>query len=229
MTTNVVQTEVLGKSFEKAVCLLVGCEFQGNYRYSLEKANDIKTRLEPLASEFVGFQHTGATDDLYDFSDPTDHAKRLSCKTNTRGWKVCPQGGQVTKKTFCEKFGLPVSAHTDPEAIKAFVVSELPRILDTFVHSTFHCPMLYYNEPSNLVWMIKQIKPIDWTTEHLIFSHINKSKPWNESTTLYVMKGGSLVTIGEFQNHRNRNCFKFRWDFKHLLESFKDCFEARVF
>lgn len=221
-------TEDLGKICEKAVCLLAGCEFQGNFKYSLEKAETLKNRFVASTAEIQGLQHTGRTDDLYDFSHLTDVAKKLSVKTNKTGWMVCPQGGQGTKKTFCEKFGLPTAAHTDPEAIKAFVVSETSRVLDTFMHSTFHCQTLYYNEPANLVQMIKQTKPIDWSTQPLKFSHLEKSKIWNESTTLYISHNGNLITIGEFQNHAHRNCFKFRWQFKNLLDHFKDHFEIRT-
>ena len=126
MTTVIkkqVITEDLGKICEKAVCLVAGCEFQGNYKYSLEKANALKMRLTSITTEIQGFQHTGRTNDLYDFSHSTDVTKKLSVKTNKTGWMVCPQGGQGTKKTFCEKFSLSVEAQTDPEAIKAFVVA----------------------------------------------------------------------------------------------------------
>lgn len=37
---------------------------------------------------------------------------------------------------------------------------------------------------------------------------------WNESNT--VKYGG--ITIGEFQVHQNRNCFKFRFNMQNLLE-----------
>ena len=231
MTTVIkkqVITEDLGKICEKAVCLVAGCEFQGNYKYSLEKANALKQRLTSITTEIQGFQHTGRTDDLYDFSHSTDVTKKLSVKTNKTGWMVCPQGGQGTKKTFCEKFSLSVEAQTDPEAIKAFVVATVPKILDTFMHSTFHCQTLYYNEPANIVLLIKQIKPIDWSIQPLKFSHLEKVKIWNESTTLYLSHNGTLITIGEFQNHKNRNCFKFRWQFKNLLDHFKNHFEIRT-
>lgn len=228
MAAKRILTEDLGKICEKAVCLVAGCEFQGNYKYSLEKAETLKARLSALSTEIQGFQHTGRTDDLYDFSHLTDVAKKLSVKTNKTGWMVCPQGGQGTKKTFCEKFGLPVAAQTDPEIIKAFVVAETSRVLDIFMHSTFHCPTLYYNEPANLVQLIKQTKPIDWAAQPLKFSHLEKAKIWNESTTLYLSHNGTLITIGEFQNHKHRNCFKFRWQFKNLLDHFKDHFEIRT-
>ena len=228
-TKKQVVTEDLGKICEKAVCCIAGCDFQGNFKYSLEKANTLKQRLAPLTAELQGFQHTGRTDDLYDFSHLTDVAKKLSVKTNKTGWMVCPQGGQGTKKTFCEKFGLPVAAHTDPEAIKAFVLAETPQVLGTFMYSTFHCPTLYYNEPANLVQVIKQVTPIDWSTQNLKFSHLEKGKIWNESTTLYLSHNGTLITLGEFQNHKHRNCFKFRWQFKNLLDHFKDHFEIRTY
>ena len=38
---------------------------------------------------------------------------------------------------------------------------------------------------------------------------------WKESNTVYY----DGVTLGEFQVHNNRNCFKFRFNFDNLLKT----------
>lgn len=221
------QTEDLGKICEMAICLLADCEYQGEFRYSMEKSQVLKTRFSPLLEECRGLKHTGKSDNLHDFRPLLeDISKDLSVKSNKRGWMVCPQGGQGTKKTFCQRFGLPLEAYSDGEAIKLFVVRETPQILDNFTKSTFHCKVIYYNEPANAVWLIKQKSPIIWTEQTLKFAHLKLGKVWNESTTLYVEKDGKDISIGEFQNHNNRNCFKFRWNFRNLLfQAFRNHFD----
>jgi hypothetical protein len=226
-----VVTEDLGKVCEMAFCLLANTPYQGTYRYSLEKAETLKDRFKELEPEFRGMRHTGTHDDLYDFTHETNPDLKMSIKSNKTGWMVCPQGGQGTKKTFCQKFDLSPLGHTDPQSIKAFVVAETARVLTEFTNTTFHCPVIYYNAPYNLVQHIKPIRQtnlIDWATIPLRFSHIEKGKEWNESTTLYILRDRNLIPIGEFQNHRNRNCFKFRFHFKNLLDQFKDHFEIRT-
>ena len=224
-------TEDLGKVCEMAFCLLANTPYQGTYRYSMEKAEELKNRFKELEPEFKGMKHTGTLDDLYDFTHESNPDLKMSIKSNKTGYMVGPQGGQGTKKTFCEKFNLLQVCHTDPAMIKAFVVAETPRILNEFINSTFHCPVIYYNEPCNLLQHIKPIRYtnlIDWTKVSLRFSHIEKNKEWNESTTLYLVRDSVLITIGEFQNHAHRNCFKFRFHFKNLLDQFKDHFEIRT-
>ena len=53
----------------------------------------------------------------------------------------------------------------------------------------------------------------DWKKENFTFTRPSIDK-WNESNT--VKYNGK--SIGEFQVHNNRNCFKFRFNLKNLLE-----------
>ena len=127
-------TEDLGKVCEMAFCLLANTPYQGTYRYSMEKAEELKNRFKELEPEFKGMKHTGTLDDLYDFTHESNPDLKMSIKSNKTGYMVCPQGGQGTKKTFCEKFNLLQVCHTDPAMIKAFVVAETPRILNEFIN-----------------------------------------------------------------------------------------------
>jgi len=44
--------EDLGKIFEKAICLLFDIDFDGNYKYSLEEAINLKIKLLDLRKYF---------------------------------------------------------------------------------------------------------------------------------------------------------------------------------
>ena len=43
-----VVTEDLGKIFEKAICILYKIEYGGNYKYSIDQANQLAERLLKL-------------------------------------------------------------------------------------------------------------------------------------------------------------------------------------
>lgn len=58
----------------------------------------------------------------------------------------------------------------------------------------------------------ESIEEFNWKKEN--FSFTKKTiEEWNESNT--VKYNG--ISIGEFQVHTNRNCFKFRFNLKNLL------------
>ena len=46
------------------------------------------------------------------------------------------------------------------------------------------------------------------------FTFTKNLENWNESNTVKYYG----ITIGEFQVHNNRNCLKFRFDMKNLIE-----------
>ena len=56
---------------------------------------------------------------------------------------------------------------------------------------------------------------------HLIkkkeFSFTHGIENWKESTTIKYKK----VSIGEYQIHKNRDCIKFRFNFKNMLNFLK--------
>lgn len=50
------------------------------------------------------------------------------------------------------------------------------------------------------------------------FSFTKTLTNWNESNTVKYNYNGTQISIGEFQVHRNRNCFKFRFNIKNILK-----------
>lgn len=71
----------------------------------------------------------------------------------------------------------------------------------------------------NKEWEISgdSITKFEWDREK--FSYTKPTlEEWNESNT--VKYDG--ITIGEFQVHKNRNCFKFRFNMQNLLNLLKN-------
>ena len=217
-----VLTEDLGKVFEKAICLLYNIEYDGNYKYSVEDAEKIKSRIQPFKNLFpYEIEHTAKGGNPYDFTGKVDTEIKLSAKTSkNKTGKVCPQIiGQTTVKKFCEY--LSIENTGDLENIKKYIVENVFHLLNIYMTTTFDCPILYYNKHSNAVLFVTLKSTIPWTNHNVEFIHILKNKLWNESTTIKI----NNKTIGEFQIHKHRDCIKFRWAIENLLDLFADHFD----
>ena len=85
--------------------------------------------------------------------------------------------------------------------------------------------LLFYNivdrngdtseNPEYIVLRKKQNLPILYK-ENISFTQPLEN--WNESNTIKYNHNGTQISIGEFQVHRNRNCFKFRFNIKNILK-----------
>jgi len=226
MAAKKVITEDLGKIAEKAICDLLGTPYNMTFKYPQERVDALRPRFASLAQEFAGYTHTGNSDDLNDFTS-ADGSKHLSVKTTKKGWKICPQIlGQPSRSTFCPSFGLPLDATNDQ--IKGYIESHALEMMPKYIATTFHCPVLFYCEKTNLCQIITMTEPLAWAEVTLSFSHQEKKKVWNESSTVYAERAGVKVSLGEFQVHNHRNCIKFRFDIKNLLALFPSSFTVRA-
>ncbi len=209
------ETEVLGKEFEMAVCLYYGIDYDGGFKYDINKARELSKRLGPLKDLFAPTcQHTAGKRGVHDFTYYNSGLTRhLSVKTNKNlQQKVCPQKiGQPSEKTFRENFGL-----TEDENIKEYIEANTASMLKKYWNCTYNVPVLYYNEQRDKICFIKELNPPDFEQENITFTQTGKD--WKSTTVKYKGK-----RIGEFQEHNNRNCIKFRW-FQNNLE-FKDVIE----
>jgi hypothetical protein len=149
----------------------------------------------------------------------------LSVKTNFHGSKVCPQRiGQVSIPKFRQHFHLDESY--DLEQIKTYIIENTALLLQAYKDHTFHCDLLYYQKKSTYSMMciipytLEKMAQIQFEPEYLSFSHIEKSRIWNESSTLYYTQKGIKYSIGEFQIHRHRKVIKFRWIFQSIFQLF---------
>lgn len=222
-----VLTEDLGKKFEMAICLLYSIDYDGKYKYSIEDANTIKERIHKLKEVFpYNIKHIAKNGSKYDFASIHHEDKQgeviyLSAKTVKKDGKVCPQViGQPSRKKFCEHFELDITLY-DLEKIKEYIIENVANMLNKYAENTFDCPVVYYNKHKDLLLFVKLKETIDWSNKTIVFSHIEKNKKWNESSTIKI----DNITIGEFQVHKHRDCIKFRWSFEKLLDMFKDKFD----
>ena len=213
--------EDLGLTFEKAICLLFDIEYQGNFKYSKKEAERLKNKLIKL-NEIYTYQmkHTAKKGNKFDFYDV--HGQRhLSAKTTkSKVGKVCPQViGQTTKLKFCKTFGIE---NIDVKYIKSFIITNVKMLLSEYLKHTFDCPVLYYNQRNDSIKFITLKSKIDWTETDISFTHINRNKAWNESTTIKI----NGISIGEFQIHNKRDNVKYRWCFENLLNIYSDNFKV---
>jgi hypothetical protein len=205
-----------------AICLLYETPFDGKYKYSMEEAQELRSRLEPLLVEFPHkIKHTAKNGNQYDFCGLEDDKIKLSAKTTKKDGKVCPQViGQPSKKKFCEFFSIDVSVSL--EDIKNHIEINIAKMLSIYFNLTFDCPIIYYNKKTDILQLIKLKTAVNWSDYVIEFSHIKKNKKWGESSTISI----NNITIGEFQVHNHRDCIKFRWSFENLLRMFIDSFDV---
>lgn len=204
--------EELGKTFEMAICILYGIKYTGVFKYSMKNAKSLSIKLTKLRYYISHLEHLG--------SRPTNDFKTdigfLNAKTTRGDGKVCPQViGQPCLESFCNYFGC------NKEKIKSFVETNINIILEEYIENTFSSPIVYYNEKTNTIILVRIIDTINWENYPVNFSHIKNNKEWNESTTLYF----DNKSLGEFQIHKNRDCIKFRWKFENLLKMFPENFK----
>lgn len=86
----IIINEDLGKIFEKAICLLFDIDFDGNYKYSLEEAINLKNKIIRFKEIFpYELKHIARNGNKYDFI--TNNDIYLSAKTTKKDGKICPQ------------------------------------------------------------------------------------------------------------------------------------------
>lgn len=248
-----VQTEDLGKSVEYAICEVLETKFNGKFHYCQERVQKLKTRFNFLKELFVGYTHVGHKDNLNDFEKETKGSsensvflEHLSVKTTKKknDWKICPQLiGQPTRFTFCQKFGLDSNSSSKKATLsdaklKDYILENTSHLMKEYTKTTFHCPIFFYNEESDKAMIIKKTSNISWDSSDFRFSHLGEkkgkskcgvAKSWNESTTLYIRKKDENIPIGEFQFHQHRDCIKFRFHLKNVLDVFKESFDVKTY
>jgi hypothetical protein len=226
MQPNRFLSDNLGKTFEKAICLLYNTKYYGDEKqYHLPLAEKLMERSIRLKEFYPSIQHVNDYSSKYDFILGDSEEKYLSAKTTKYRGKVCPQViGQCTRKNFCHHFNL---AYLDIANVKEFIQNNIQHVVTTYFENTFLCPILYYNENENTLSIIKKRQDILWKKYTLEFRHIQKNKEWGGSTTLYLIDEVSEnnIPLGEFQIHTNRDVIKFRWYFENLLQYFPEKFE----
>ncbi len=181
-------------------------------------------------------QHIAEGQNPVDFILESDQT--LSVKTNQHNiGKVAPQNiGQPSQqtffnylethhiipdfniRTFLTEHNLPDNYESRAFAFKNLVLDHTYQLLNTYWQNTFECDYLllffnlekYLDPLQNYRIFDKQTNQPHW--DKTKFSFTRPLEKWNESSTLKY----DGITIGEFQVHRNRDCFKFRFNMKGI-------------
>jgi len=219
---NTPLTEDTGLIWECALCDLSNIKYKGKFKYSMDEVNSITKMFHPSWKEKFSklkIEHTAKNQSKHDFTMYYNDRKiYISAKSSKqRIAKVAPQeNGQMTKKTFRAKYNID-----SDNLIKNYIENNVKKLLREFEINTFGSPVLYYNKCERQCFFIKLIKSIEWDQEKITFTHREKAKEWNSSTTIKL--GGKAII--ESQVHRTRNGVVNRWHLNNLLVMFKDNFK----
>lgn len=225
------KTEVIGISAEVAIADYYNIPVNENYRK--RGADVIIEQITPILGDVFKNIPT-PSEHIAEDQNPTDflleNSSSLSVKTNKKKLgKVAPQIiGQPTSDTYFQHFSdllqedIPVSYSDKAKLFKKFSIENIDLVLERYWKNLFHCDYLVYifdvldkngelNEKPNYL-SLSRINPINWEKDKFTFTQSLES--WNESNTVKY-KG---ISIGEFQVHNNRDCFKFRFLMNNILK-----------
>jgi len=228
-------TEQVGISAEIAVADLYNVPIDANYRARgrVELVKHITPALKLQLSHIPRpVKHIAEDQNPVDFS--LQGAKSLSVKTSMRkAGKVAPQNiGQPTAATFWARLPDLVPDGVDAESLtykqsaalfKSVAHTRTAELLTAYWNNLFDCDYLLYvynvvesdntltSSPTTKLWAKPQSPT--WRTSEISFSQ--SLGDWNESCTVKY----EAFSIGEFQIHNNRNCFKFRFNLSGLIDS----------
>jgi hypothetical protein len=228
-------TEQVGISAEIAIADLTGVRVEAAYRTRgrIELINHIKPVLVPMLREVPKpIAHVAEDRNPVDFQ--LEHSATLSVKSNMRELgKVAPQNiGQPTALTFWSRLphlvpaGVNVNSLTYAQSAQVFkqvAQAEIVELLGEYWRNLFDCDYTIFvyevlDNYDNLssrpkVKLFKKAQSPEWQRSRISFTQ--SAATWNESCTV---KYGN-ISIGEFQIHANRNCFKFRFNLNGLIQA----------
>ena len=143
--------------------------------------------------------------------------KTLSLKTNI-GKKVCPpEIGQPSIDTFKMHFGYLIKNMDtfSKQDFKKLVFDNIDELMNNYLKYLFDCDYLLWIYIEKKEYMYKILSyEATYKFKKDKFTFTKNLENWNESNTVKYYG----ITIGEFQVHNNRNCLKFRFDMKNLIE-----------
>lgn len=219
---NLINNETLGQTAEKVICDLQGID---SSHFSHRSNELLETRITPIVKAALRElpninKHSGlergirggqskSTIDFY--SDE----ETISIKTTkNKSFKLCPsECGQPGKETFDYYFGHLYEGSIDNGKCKRLVINKIDKMIPIYLDHLFDCDFLlliYIDSPDDGYHIYKKdkVRRIKWEMDD--FSFTRDLSNWNESTTVKYKN----ISIGEFQIHNHRNCYKFRF---HIL------------
>lgn len=233
-----INNEIIGISMEiaiaKAFCLSINKDY--------EKSSDILI-VNKLLKDINFFdifdknkipypkKHVAENQNPVDFI--LYNNKTLSVKTNKgKLGKVAPQIiGQPTSETYFSylennyKDEIYIGNISDnysdkSDLFKKISIENIDKIINIYWENLFDCDyyLHFFNFNSGEIsyLLLKKEKPPIWNKEN--FSFTQSFNSWNESNTVKYCG----ISIGEFQVHKNRNCFKFRFNMNGIIKLFEN-------
>jgi hypothetical protein len=228
-------TEQVGISAEVAIGDLTGVAIADSYRR--RGRPELVQHMTPALATIVSripkpIRHIAADQNPIDFM--LEGEKTLSVKSNMRdAGKIAPQNiGQPTASTFWELLPDLVPEGSEPKKLsyaesaklfKQVALTDTVNLLTEYWKNLFDCDYLIYiydvltasnglsRSPS--VRLFQKSNSPQWDKTKISFTQ--SLATWNESCT--VKYNG--ISIGEFQVHNNRNCFKFRFNISGLIQA----------
>jgi hypothetical protein len=213
-------TEDTGKVFEMAICLLYGIEYNGKYKYGLDRPNTLKNKLVKLLDLFPKCVHTASKGGRYDFTSENEPKMHLSAKTSkVKSGKVSPQViGQVNPIKFCKILGIE---YIDDRNVKKYIQENIIIILEKLIEYTLDCSNIYYNEKTKNIKYINLIKAIEWSNYE--YKWTKTWLEWNNSSSLKIKINENFYSLVEFQFHsKSRKNMAIRWYYDTFLSIFKE-------
>ena len=222
-------TETFGITAEAAICDYFKLKQPDSFRTRVSP--NLKKKLTPVIRKAFtvippAISHTGSTQGArgknskcpYDFLLEGD--LQLSVKTN-KGKMVCPPDvGQPGAETCFEYFKefLPSGSTTvTNDSFKSMVLGNIDKLIPIYIEHLFESEWLLWIYLESSDYKFKAINKNnirDFTWDKNKFSFTKPTiEDWNESNTVKY----NDISIGEFQVHKHRSCFKFRFNMPALL------------
>ena len=227
-------TETFGITAEAAICEYFNLKQPDSFRTRV--STTLKTKLKPVIREAFtimppAISHTGSTQGTrgknskcpYDFL--LEGNLQLSVKTN-KGKMVCPPDvGQPGAETCFEYFKeyLPSGSKTvTNDSFKKMVYDHIESLIPIYIDHLFESEWLLwiYQDGTDYKYKAinkKNIREYIWNKNKFSFTKPT-IEDWNESNTVKYNE----ISIGEFQVHKHRSCFKFRFNMPALLSIVSD-------
>jgi len=231
--------EEFGISAEVAIADIFGVKISEDYRK--RGSQEIIEKIKSVVNEaFFKYKIPHPIQHIAEDQNPIDflleNGLTLSVKTNQGSLgKAAPQKiGQPTSNTYFKHFShiideeIPETYEEKRKLFKKISIEKIDVVMSEYWNNMFDCDYLIYfydiisksygsesiKEPSYIVFG-KSGENLKWNKEKFSFTQTIDS--WNESCTVKYCN----VVIGEFQAHRNRDCFKFRFNMDGILQLLK--------
>ena len=217
--------ETLGMSVEKIICDISKVDYpdhlktRSSYDYEQMYTKKIELILKELPEviEYSGAQQGsrgGNSKCSYDFVLKGN--KKLSLKTNKYKMVCPPDVGQPSDKVFLQYFKhLQSEDYITPYLFKKMVITHTSEMMKIYLlhllDSDFLLWMQFKGDSVNYEIIEKLGFDFIWVQDNFTFTR--GLYDWNESTTCKY----NGLSIGEFQVHSSRNCYKFRFNFVNLI------------